>query len=132
MDNISPPYVERVAKIMDVQIVDDVEQGGSGFSQNMFVMLQDVNDGLLFTLTMNEKDLAHITGITQGLTARELLSFATKLKMREDPVKLLVPPDVKEITKLDVLRGPKNKRNRNRKHKRQWTQQQANTPPAQK
>jgi hypothetical protein len=90
---------ERLLKIVDASVKEDegTEEEPS-VVKTLWLMLQDIETNKYFSSVWTLDDIKDFTGMKSHLQGRELYNFATALRSREKPVKLIIDPSINEIT----------------------------------
>jgi hypothetical protein len=89
---------ERLLKIVDASIKEDEgTEDEPSVVKTLWLMLQDIETEKFFSSVLSLDDIRAITGMKSNLQGRELYNFATALRSREKPVKLVIDTSVNEI-----------------------------------
>jgi hypothetical protein len=89
---------ERLLKIVDASIKEDEgTEDEPSVVKTLWLMLQDIETEKFFSSILSLDDIRAITGMKSNLQGRELYNFATALRSREKPVKLIIDTSVNEI-----------------------------------
>ena len=90
--------VAREVKILDAVLKEeDVGEDDPRINQYIWLQLQDVNTGVVYTTSLTLEDIKNLMNAERYLEGRELVNFCTALKAREDSLSLVFDPD-NEIT----------------------------------
>jgi hypothetical protein len=90
--------VAREVKILDAVLKEeDVGEDDPRINQYIWLQLQDVNTGVVYTTSLTLEDIKNLMNAERYLEGRELINFCTSLKSREDSLSLIFDPD-NEIT----------------------------------
>jgi hypothetical protein len=90
--------VAREVKILDAVLKEeDVGEDDPRINQYIWLQLQDVNTGVVYTTSLTLEDIKNLMNADRYLEGRELVNFCTALKSREDSLSLIFDPD-NEIT----------------------------------
>ena len=107
-------YEAKVVRILDALHEHEEEEN----KHTLQLLLQDVEDAYVFKVVLEEKNVREIVGARDPLTSKQMIELAILLRSREEPVKMLVPVDSKEISLEDFQETKKSdmpKRNRRRR-----------------
>ena len=133
--NMTTEYELRAVIILDALAEQELGTADSPkFIQKLELLLQDVETKTIFTTVLEEKEVRELVGLKNPLTSKQMIDFATLLRSREEPIKLMVPTESLELTKQDLLQTaklddkptPRRKRYRNRKNRNQNRQNKRN------
>jgi|688.fasta_scaffold23289_7 hypothetical protein len=128
-------YELRAVIILDALAEQELGTADSPkFLQKLELLLQDVETKTIFTTVLEEKEVRELVGLKNPLTSKQMIDFATLLRSREEPIKMMVPTESLELTKQDLLQTaklddkpkPRRKRYRNRKNRNQNHQNKRN------
>ena len=90
--------IARDVKVLDAVLKEeDVSEDDPRINQYIWLQLQDVNSGIVYTTTLTLDDIKNLLNAERYLEGRELVNFCTALKAREDSLSLEFDPD-NEIT----------------------------------
>ncbi len=82
---------ERMVKIIDAVVKEDEgTEEVPVVKKTLWLVLQDVETQAIFQSPLSLDDIKEITGMSRTLQGRELYNFATNLRARVDPIKLIV------------------------------------------
>ena len=107
-------YEAKVVRILDALHEHEEEEN----KHTLQLLLQDVEEAYVFKVVLEEKNVREIVGARDPLTSKQMIELAILLRSREEPVKMLVPVDSKEISLEDFQETKKSdmpKRNRRRR-----------------
>ena len=107
-------YEAKVVRILDALHEHEEEEN----KHTLQLLLQDVEEAYVFKVVLEEKNVREIVGARDPLTSKQMIELAILLRSREEPVKMLVPVDSKEISLEDFHETKKSdmpKRNRRRR-----------------
>lgn len=112
-------YEAKVVRILDALHEHEEEEN----KHTLQLLLQDVEEAYVFKVVLEEKNVREIVGARDPLTSKQMIELAILLRSREEPVKMLVPVDSKEISLEDFqetkkLDTPKRNRRRRRNNKK--------------
>jgi hypothetical protein len=110
-------YEAKVVRILDALHEHEEEEN----KHTLQLLLQDVEEAYVFKVVLEEKNVREIVGARDPLTSKQMIELAILLRSREEPVKMLVPVDSKEISLEDFQETKKldmPKRNRRRRRRR--------------
>jgi hypothetical protein len=110
-------YEAKVVKILDALHEHEEEDN----LHTLQLLLQDAEEGYVFKVVLEEKNVRELVGARDPLTSKQMIELAIMLRSREEPVKMMVPTDSKEISLEDLQETKKldpPKRNRNRRRRR--------------
>lgn len=116
-------YEVRVVRIMDAEVRQDWTEDGPDFVQTLVLLLQDVETNKIFHSSLQDKDIKQLLNTKNNLSSGELIKFSLLLKQREEPVRMFVPKNSKDINVEEILESKKldqNRKNRYRKNKRKF------------
>ena len=89
---------EDFIKFLDAVLKEeDVGEDDPRINQYIWLQLQDVNTGVVYTTSLTLEDIKNLMNAERYLEGRELINFCTALKSREDSLSLIFDPD-NEIT----------------------------------
>jgi hypothetical protein len=110
-------YVERVVKILDAEVKQDLgDNENPKFKQSLVLLLQDIENNEVFKTILQEEDIRKIVRINSPLTSKQLIDLCILLRQREEPLRLMVPQSSFEISADDILKNTQPpKKNRRRK-----------------
>ena len=110
-------YVERVVKILDAEVKQDLgDNENPKFKQSLVLLLQDIENNEVFKTILQEEDIRKIVRINSPLTSKQLIDLCILLRQREEPLRLMVPQSSFEISADDILKNAQPaKKNRRRK-----------------
>jgi hypothetical protein len=115
-------YIPRVVKIIDALAVDDVGTDANPiFSQRLELWLQDIETSEVFKTSLDETDVRALVGSKEKLTTKQMIDLAIMLRLREEPVTLLVPSDREDLSFYDLQKTkamdtPVRKKKRRRRY----------------
>ena len=66
--------------------------------------VEDVESGAIFQSPLSLDDIKEITGMTRQLQGRELYKFATDLRSRTEPIKLIVDVNTSEVSAESIMK----------------------------
>ena len=112
-------YEAKVVRILDA--LHEHEELDN--THTLQLLLQDVEEAYVFQVTLEEKNVRELVGARDPLTSKQMIELAIMLRSREEPVKMMVPIDSKEISLEDFketkkLDRPKRNRRRRRNNKK--------------
>ena len=94
---------ERLLKIIDASIKEDEgTEDEPSVVKTLWLMLQDVETEKIFSSILSLDDIRAITGMKSNLQGRELYNFATALRSREKPVKLVIDTSASQFNPEDL------------------------------
>jgi hypothetical protein len=96
---------ERLLKIIDASIKEDEgTEDEPSVVKTLWLMLQDVETEKIFSSILSLDDIRSITGMKSNLQGRELYNFATNLRARVDPIKLIVDLNQAEVSPEQIMK----------------------------
>jgi hypothetical protein len=112
-------YEAKVVKILDALHEHEEEDN----LHTLQLLLQDVEEGYVFQVVLEEKNVRELVGARDPLTSKQMIELAILLRSREEPVKMMVPTNSKDISLEDFqetkkLDRPKRNRRRRRNNKK--------------
>jgi len=112
-------YEAKVVRILDALHEHEEEEN----IHTLQLLLQDVEEGYVFKVVLEEKNVRELVNAKDPLTSKQMIELAIMLRQREEPVKMMVPIDSKEISPEDLqqtkkLDLPKRNRRRRRSNKK--------------
>jgi hypothetical protein len=112
-------YEAKVVRILDA--LHEHEELDN--THTLQLLLQDVEEAYVFQVSLEEKNVRELVGARDPLTSKQMIELAIMLRSREEPVKMMVPIDSKEISLEDFketkkLDRPKRNRRRRRNNKK--------------
>jgi hypothetical protein len=112
-------YEAKVVRILDALHEHEEEEN----IHTLQLLLQDVEEGYVFKVVLEEKNVRELVNAKDPLTSKQMIELAIMLRQREEPVKMMVPIDSKEISPEDLqqtkkLDIPKRNRRRRRSNKK--------------
>ena len=94
---------ERLVKIIDAVVKEDEgTEETPVVEKTLWLVLQDVDSEAIFQSPLSLEDIKEITGMSRMLQGRELYNFATNLRNRTEPIKLIVDVNNSEVS-ADVI-----------------------------
>jgi hypothetical protein len=117
-------YEIRKVTIEDAIVQDDFNEGADlDYIQIMYLLLKDVETGMIFNAALTEQDVRAIINSKSPLTSKDMIDLSIALRAREEPVMMKVPAGGNEITKDSIIESktldPAVKKNRKRRRFRQ-------------
>jgi len=110
---------EVTCKIIDAQVEEFIEDHSEtddespGYANSIILLLREIETKKLFRAPLSQEDIQKLIGLNRPLTSKEMINFATQLRSRTDPVRLLVDPKEQEVTAEMLLKNkPKNIKNK--------------------
>ena len=96
---------ERLLKIVDASVKEDegTEEEPS-VVKTLWLMLQDIETNKYFSSVWTLDDIKDFTGMKSHLQGRELYNFATNLRARVDPIKLIVDLNQAEVSPEQIMK----------------------------
>lgn len=90
-------------KIVDVIYNDSFgEENGQGYFDNdLSILLENIDTLDRHVTVLKEEDIRELVGIKNKLSSKDLIDFASKLRVREEPVRLYYE-DSGEVTKESI------------------------------
>lgn len=89
---------ETLCKILDAVFMEDLGTDEKpGYSNSIYIKLQEVKTNTVFTSQLTNEEVQALTGLSRAMDSREMIKFAKELRDREEPVKMLVPSDTRQI-----------------------------------
>lgn len=108
-------YEAKVVKILDALHEHEEESN----IHTLQLLLQDVDEGYVFKVVLEEKNVRELVNARDPLTSKQMIELAIMLRQREEPVKMMVPTNSQEISVDDLQQTKKLDRpNRNRRRRR--------------
>lgn len=96
--------IARDVKVLDAVLKEeDVSEDDPRVVQYIWLQLQDINSGIVYTTSLTLEDIKNILKVERYLEGRELVNFCTALKAREDSLSLVFDPD-NEITAEHIIK----------------------------
>lgn len=116
-------YMEILAKVYDAEMRFKDEESVN-MEPILYLVLQEVKTGKLFAVTLEDKDLEKLIGMR--LNTKQIIDFASALRLRDEPVRIILPENSEEISVKDIQRQevkkaqntPFNKNYKNRRRKK--------------
>jgi hypothetical protein len=96
---------ERLVKIIDALVKED--EGTEELpvvEKTLWLVLQDVETEAIFQSPLSLEDIKEITGMSRTLQGRELYNFATNLRNRVEPIKLIVDLNQSEVSPEQIMK----------------------------
>jgi hypothetical protein len=96
---------ERMVKIIDAVVKED--EGTEEIpvvKKTLWLVLQDVETQAIFQSPLSLEDIKEITGMSRTLQGRELYNFATNLRARVEPIKLIVDLNQAEVSPEQIMK----------------------------
>ena len=72
--------------------------------KTLWLVLQDVETDAIFQSPLSLEDIKEITGMSRTLQGRELYNFATNLRNRVEPIKLIVDLNQSEVSPEQIMK----------------------------
>ena len=92
-------FQERLVKIKDAVVKEDEgTEEEPVVRKTLWLVLEDSVTGAIFQSPLSLDDIQEITGMTRQLQGRELYKFATDLRSRTEPIKLIVDLNNSEVS----------------------------------
>ena len=92
-------FQERLVKIKDAVVKEDEgTEEEPVVRKTLWLVLEDVESGAIFQSPLSLDDIQEITAMTRQLQGRELYKFATDLRSRTEPIKLIVDLNNSEVS----------------------------------
>lgn len=99
-ETAQPVLQERLVRIQDatVEEVDDFDENEiPRHTKTLWLLLEDVETGAIFRSPLSLEDIQRITNMSRQLQGREVYKFQTALKMRSEPLRLVVDLSQKDV-----------------------------------
>lgn len=98
-------FQERTVLIKDAVVKEDEgTEEEPVVRKTLWLVLEDVTSGAIFQSPLTLDDIQEITGMTRQLQGRELYKFATDLRSRTEPIKLIVDVNSSEVSPEDIMK----------------------------
>ena len=98
-------FQERLVRIKDAVVNEDEgTEEEPVVRKTLWLVLEDVESGAIFQSPLTLDDIQEITGMTRHLQGRELYKFATDLRSRTEPIKLIVDMNNAEVTAETIMK----------------------------
>ena len=98
-------FQERLVKIKDAVVKEDEgTEEEPVVRKTLWLVLEDAGSGAIFQSPLSLDDIQEITGMSRQLQGRELYKFATDLRSRTEPIKLIVDVNTSEVSAESIMK----------------------------
>lgn len=101
--------ITAVCRVIDAQFKERLEDDDNNptYENSIFIRLKSEPEGYQYQVALSEPQVRELVGLQREMSSMEMIKFATKLRERTEPLKLMVDPDSRDVdTDLLNEEGP--------------------------